>query len=470
MWLAKVVLCFLILGEVAALGLVRPGGVERVWAIGDLHGDAGCAVRWVERTGVLQNVSAPPEHWVWADDASKLVFMGDYIDRGPDARAALHFVSELNRRFPDRVHALLGNHELNLLIDRARQPGGGRYLEYAYAAAHPQQYLAWSGGDDERAGAKLSSSEVLRALHDALLVVYRDRRQLFTQGQVLMTPDGPHSIVHYVEPATARAEVSSTLRRWQAAYMRGVSSRSSLGSWLPRPLSTYLADPLFVHGGLPEELLQTELPATASAPARRLDSLPALSELNERWLAVTTAGRVGALAPRAGETISEAEEAEAQALAQSHELVKVASEMVEYRGLHESYAARYKDRHSMRGGVSAAQIGCDRVAAVLGRLNVSRIAVGHTPEDSVRIRCGGRLLALDSTLSRSFRAHGNYYCDERMEEDEPRICPPRKEVCEGQIVRLERSGPEAAWLLHVVGIEWDHERDEGGVEEVKVEL
>ena len=92
---------------------------------------------------------------------------------------------------------------------------------------------------------------------------------------------------------------------------------------------------------------------------------------------------------------------------------------------------------------------------MLRRLNVSRIAVGHTPEDSVRVRCGGRLLALDSTLSRrrrgyisiasglylglflgsprlflglylgsplpparSFRAHGNYYCDEQMEREE----------------------------------------------------
>lgn len=113
---------------------------------------------------------------------------------------------------------------------------------------------------------------------------------------------------------------------------------------------------------------------------------------------------------------------------------------------------------------------CERVVALLRRLNVSRLAVGHTPADSVRVRCGGRLLALDSTLSRSFRAHGNFYCDAQMERDEPRICPPRNEACEGQIVRLEREHPQAPWLLHVVEAEWDRERDEGAIEDMKMEL
>ena len=111
------------------------------------------------------------------------------------------------------------------------------------------------------------------------------------------------------------------------------------------------------------------------------------------------------------------------------------------------------------------------MVAVLRRLNASRLAVGHTPEDNVRIRCGGRLLALDSTLGRSFRAHGNYYCDGQMEREEPRLCPPRHEACEGQIVRLERAEPQAPWLLHVVESEWDLERDEGAIEDTwKMEL
>ena len=451
----------------AALALTaRP---ERVWAIGDLHGDAGCARHWVERTRLISNVSAPPEEWVWTDPSAKLVFMGDYIDRGPEARAVLSFVRELTTRFPDSVHALLGNHELNLLVDRARPAGGGRYLEYAYAAAHPAQYAAWLPGGEDEPG----SAEVLRALHEALLLVYREG--LHGQG-VLMTPEGPRSVVQFVRPAAMRPRVAGAIRRWQSAYLRGVGARTPLGAWVQRPLSVVLADTVFVHGGIPEELLDLSVPATRDAPAVRLGAAGGLALLNARWLNASRAARVGALAPRRGESEAEAEAAEARALAGSAKLLHIASEMVEYRGLHDAYAGRYEDRHSR--GATPAQVACDRVVALLRRLNVSRIAVGHTPEDSVRVRCGGRLLALDSTLSRSFRAHGNYYCDAHMEREEPRICPPRNEACEGQIVRLERAPADgqvevpggAPWLLHVVEAEWDRERDEGAIEDMKMEL
>ena len=46
----------------------------------------------------------------------------------------------------------------------------------------------------------------------------------------------------------------------------------------------------------------------------------------------------------------------------------------------------------------------------------------------------------------------------------------RREACEGQIVRLERRDARAAWVLHVVESEPDIERDEGAVEDMKLEL
>ena len=260
-----------------------PASRERVWAIGDLHGDATCARHWVQQTQLVNDITAPPDKWVWMDSSSQLVFMGDYIDRGPDARAVLEFVRELTVRFPAHVHALLGNHEYNLLIDRSRQPGvGQRYLEYAYAAAHPAQYTAWLASADDDA------ASVLRALDEALLAIYRDRRHPYASGDVMMLPEGPRSIANWVDPPAARERVTAALRGWQAAYMRGVSPRSRrgtcihththayarsyihtcmhahththahmqvsprsrLGSWVQRPLTVHLADTIFVHGGL----------------------------------------------------------------------------------------------------------------------------------------------------------------------------------------------------------------------------
>jgi hypothetical protein len=79
--------------------------------------------------------------------------------------------------------------------------------------------------------------------------------------------------------------------------------------------------------------------------------------------------------------------------------------------------------------------------------------VGHTPDDEIRILCDGKFLALDSTLGRWIRGTGNEYCpgpehfDNRKGVDVPRTsrngkytCDEVKEVCEGQIVRLDSDG------------------------------
>ncbi|NPB09215.1 MAG: serine/threonine protein phosphatase, partial [Thermodesulfobacteria bacterium] len=69
-----------------------------IFAIGDIHG----CFQALER--LLQKL--PIE---WEEDY--LVFLGDYIDRGPDPRLTLEGVMELKEAFGDRVIPLMGNHE-----------------------------------------------------------------------------------------------------------------------------------------------------------------------------------------------------------------------------------------------------------------------------------------------------------------------------------------------------------------------
>ncbi|OFL67431.1 hypothetical protein HMPREF2757_10390 [Brevibacterium sp. HMSC063G07] len=45
------------------------------------------------------------------DPAAELVLLGDYVDRGPASREVLETVRDLQQRFPERVTALLGNHD-----------------------------------------------------------------------------------------------------------------------------------------------------------------------------------------------------------------------------------------------------------------------------------------------------------------------------------------------------------------------
>jgi serine/threonine protein phosphatase 1 len=98
----------------------------RIIAIGDLHGQRHELERLIESLGKL------PE---WPDCA--LVFLGDFVDRGPDVRGTIDFVLELHRR-PPGGSAVLSNHDLALV--RAAGLDGGTASPYwieRYSLASP---------------------------------------------------------------------------------------------------------------------------------------------------------------------------------------------------------------------------------------------------------------------------------------------------------------------------------------------
>lgn len=71
---------------------------DRTFVIGDLHGDL-LALRalWTQLPAL--------------DASDRVVFLGDYVDRGPDSAGVIAFVRELASRGPAAVVALRGNHE-----------------------------------------------------------------------------------------------------------------------------------------------------------------------------------------------------------------------------------------------------------------------------------------------------------------------------------------------------------------------
>lgn len=75
---------------------------EKTFAVGDIHGElAQLQILW-ERLPTLT-----------ASDT--VVFLGDYVDRGPDSRGVIEFLRSLHARTPARVITLMGNHEQILL-------------------------------------------------------------------------------------------------------------------------------------------------------------------------------------------------------------------------------------------------------------------------------------------------------------------------------------------------------------------
>ena len=112
------------------------------YAIGDVH---GC----LDKLTALLDLCA--RHARGAP--TRLIFVGDYIDRGPDSRGVIETILKLQRERPGEVICLRGNHEA-LLIDAIKtgdeahwlRNGGGETLA-SYGVSHaiglPRDHLAW---------------------------------------------------------------------------------------------------------------------------------------------------------------------------------------------------------------------------------------------------------------------------------------------------------------------------------------
>jgi serine/threonine protein phosphatase 1 len=87
-----------------------------LYAVGDIHGELGKLDRLLARLPL-----APGD---------RLVFLGDYVDRGPDSRGVVERLLELERRHP--CVFLLGNHESMFLdflgVEGAAYFGGDAFL------------------------------------------------------------------------------------------------------------------------------------------------------------------------------------------------------------------------------------------------------------------------------------------------------------------------------------------------------
>src|SRR3954447_11204409 len=90
-------------------------GVERVVAVGDIHGDYTGFVSVLRAAGIID----AKERWIGGK--AHLVQTGDVVDRGGDSRKAMDLLMSLEKQAAKAgggVHALIGNHEaMNLYGD-----------------------------------------------------------------------------------------------------------------------------------------------------------------------------------------------------------------------------------------------------------------------------------------------------------------------------------------------------------------
>jgi serine/threonine protein phosphatase 1 len=139
--------------------------MERILAIGDVH---GCNRRLRQ---LLDRVEIDPR-------TDALVFVGDYLDRGPDARGTIDTLLDIKATHPNTVF-LRGNHE-------------SMFLNY-YSEGHDEALFLYNGGMSTLDSYGLSLAEARRGsgfpeshLHflSALPLVYETEQYLFVHAGV----------------------------------------------------------------------------------------------------------------------------------------------------------------------------------------------------------------------------------------------------------------------------------------------
>jgi len=121
-------------------------GVERIVAVGDVHGDYAQFVKALRAAEVVN------EKDDWAAGKTHLVQIGDVLDRGPDSRKAMDLLMKLEGQAAQAggaVHPLIGNHEAMVLLDDLRyvHPGEVKALggaeEFRKAMSAQGKYGKW---------------------------------------------------------------------------------------------------------------------------------------------------------------------------------------------------------------------------------------------------------------------------------------------------------------------------------------
>jgi serine/threonine protein phosphatase 1 len=91
------------------------------YAIGDIH---GCSDLLVQLLRDIRDHAAGRPY--------RLVFLGDYIDRGPDSAAVINTLVELQEESPETVTCLMGSHEYVLIMAAANLNKDGHWARVWY--------------------------------------------------------------------------------------------------------------------------------------------------------------------------------------------------------------------------------------------------------------------------------------------------------------------------------------------------
>jgi len=138
---------------------------RRVYAIGDIHGYAETLTHLHEK--IDADIAARPI------DQVTIIYLGDYIDRGPDSKGVIDILLQRQKDLPEINHVfLIGNHEDALINEFLHEPNGKR-----------QDWLQWGGAEaaasygvfiDKNQTYKMQAEHVAKELTKALPQTHKE--------------------------------------------------------------------------------------------------------------------------------------------------------------------------------------------------------------------------------------------------------------------------------------------------------
>ena len=197
-------------------------GATRVVGIGDVHG------AFEALTSILQAAGLVDNQLRWSGGQAHLVQMGDLVDRGPEARKVIDLLMRLEGEAEaagGRVHALLGNHEVAVMLGDWR-------------SSSPEEFEEFRTTDSEGVRERVLEA----SLEDA-------RRQAGDRGEKF-------DAARFREAFLAKTPLGWLERR--VAF----GPNGKYGKWMRQlPAVARVNGVLFVHGGISPEVASLGCPA-----------------------------------------------------------------------------------------------------------------------------------------------------------------------------------------------------------------
>jgi hypothetical protein len=332
----------------------RVEGAGRVVAISDIHGAYQAMVE------TLQNVGIIDDDLAWAGGTSRLVIVGDILDRGPRSRDAMDLLMRLEgeaQAAGGYVHVLIGNHESMNMI------GDMRYVS-------KEEYAAFAADETQEQRSRWFMAYL--------------RRQPMPRDEVAL-----------------KQRFDSTFPPGFFALRKALGPDGKYGRWLlEKPIIAVINRTAFVHGGLSPMVAEYGLDGVNTALQDELEAyVRAVHTLMQAEILLPTDSQYDYIDIVKQHLPSPQTTPEVLAALETVKTLDRAS-------LISTDGPLWYRSNVACGGI----IEKHRIDAVLDAIGADRVVVGHTPTPGRKVlqRFGGRVIEVDTgMLNFYYQGSGN---------------------------------------------------------------